>query len=323
MPLFRRDPVTPKTPESDNHSSEPEPETSNSEYSETKPAPTEQPSALAVTVPQADAFAPTSLTGIFSLPIAAEDDESEDASFRYKTPIYTLFNPDSGSRITLVSNVHIGQPDYFRQLLAIILDLEAGGATIHCERVLPPTDEHLAATSDALRQLHARYWPAVEEGKGAYASAGIVDKGTIFKDEPDSWQRHDITSLEILEFLGLTAGRAWIETIGASGQLRHSGPDVVRATLRKMFNEGAIPMVRAGIHRTEWGMDDWIRFALYRELVAISAVDIHLALNPGTDLALVWGVGHMPGFRTALASRGYKPESEQWISVTDPAKLNP
>ncbi len=321
MPLFRRNPAVPQTPHPPVHIAQDEPESTGDGALQADPAPTKPwlaATAPMVIVSQANTHTPTGSAGIVSLPPAAPDDES---GHFYKTPIYTLLNPESGSRVTLVSNIHIGRPDYFRQLQRILLDLDAGGVSIHFERIGKPTEAQLAATSEALRRLHADYWPAVDEGRGAYSPIGIVDKGAIFKTEPDNWHAHDITSLQVLEFIGLAGARAWIESHRATRQLRRSGPDVVRATLRGVFDDGTVPKIRAGLHRSEWGEDGMVKLALYREAVAMSAVDLHLARNPGSDLALFWGVGHMPGFRTAFAERGYKDEDEQWISVIDPATL--
>ena len=101
--------------------------------------------------------------GITGLPTAASREPDFDS---FKTPIYALFNPGSGRRVTLVVNIHVGEADYFRRLKKKLLDLEAGGATIHYVQVDPPTDEQLAVTSLALRRLH--------DGAGRHAGITMV-----------------------------------------------------------------------------------------------------------------------------------------------------
>lgn len=316
MPLLRRVPAAVRTPGV--QPAEPEPGAVGASDAESDSGPARawlEPSAPVVIVSQASASASTGLTGIGGLPAVGENGELEFASPDYMTPVYRLVNPETGSRVTLVANIHIGEPAYFRGLKSILVELEAGGATIHCERIRPPTDEQVAAAPDALRRLHELYWQPVDQGGGSYSSVGVVDKGAVLKPEPDSWEAHDVTSLELLEFLGPAAGKAWIENMRGRAQLRHAGPDVVRADLRKFFMNATGAKLRARIHRTEWGMDEMLRIALYREAVAWRAVDLHLARDLGSDLGLCWGEGHMPGFLAGFGARGYKVESEQWLSA--------
>ena len=317
MAPFKRDRAAARTASQGAQPAEPVPGISRVGDATRDPEPTKPwlETSAPVVISPPGSFAPTGLAGIVGLPAVAGNGEMSFSSRDYMTPVYRLVNPVTGSRITLVANIHIGEPGYFRRLKSILVDLEAGGATIHCERILPPTDEQLAATSDALRRLHEQYWQPVGEGGGAYSSIGVVDKLAAFKPEPDSWEVHDITSLELLEFLGLAAGKAWIENMRGKGQLRHAGPDVVRADLKKFFVNGTAAKLRAGVHRTEWGADEMHRIALYREAVAWGAVDVHLTRDPGSDLALCWGVGHVPGFLAGAEARGYKAEDEQWLAA--------
>jgi hypothetical protein len=305
---------------------QPDPETPGVEHPQPEPEPAKPWLDQPLPGPFTRTSTPAGPAGVpvSTVPAAAQDVEPESAGCDYLTPIYTLVNVGSGSRVTLVSNVHVGKPGYFRQLKSMLLDLEHGGATIQVERILPPTGEQLAAACDPLRRLHELYLPAAQARRGSYASIGVVDKRAVFEPEPTSWQVHDITSLELLEFLGLTHARTRVDQLRALSQLRRGGPDVVRAALRRETTGDSIPgKVRAGLHRTLWGDDRMLRLALYREAVAIGAVDLHLARNPGTDLALCWGVAHMPGFRAAFEARGYKLESEQWITAIDAATLGP
>ena len=66
-----------------------------------------EPSAPVVISPSGS-FAPTGLAGIAGLPAVAGNGEMSFSSRDYMTPVYRLVNPVTGSRITLVANIHIG-----------------------------------------------------------------------------------------------------------------------------------------------------------------------------------------------------------------------
>lgn len=237
-----------------------------------------------------------------------------------KTPIYTLRHPETGSRATLVANMHVGQPAYYQQLKEILTALEERGTMIHYEGVRPPTSEELAAASDEIRQLHTDWAASIDDARAPNTVAGLTHKRDAFTPGPN-WEPHDITDLEALEFSGQKNTQAWIDQNRAHHkQLIHQDPHVVRAATLKRLS--ALPQqVRAGASRSDLITGDELKMQMYREAIAMAAVDLYLALSPGKDIALFWGTGHMPGFRSAFTARGYQHEDEQWITAVNSMTL--
>ena len=270
-----------------------------------KPTDTTPPrDAPQTAAPQANR--PTSGSGAFSVSLI-------------KTPIYTLRHPETGSRATLVANMHIGQPAYYQQLKEILTALEDQGTMIHYEHVRPPTSEELAAASDEMRQLHTTWAAAIDDARAPTTVAGLTHKRDVFTPGPN-WEPHDISDLEAMEFAGQQHAQEWTEQNRARKKLIHQDPHALRAaTLRRL---SVLPLqVRAGASRSDLITGDQLKLQMYREAIAMAAVDLYLALNPGKDIALFWGTGHMPGLRTAFTARGYQHEDEQWITAINSTTL--
>lgn len=231
------------------------------------------------------------------------------------SPVHTLVNPDTGSTVTLVGNMHGGTREYYAELKAVLVELEKQGAMVHYEAVLPPSEAALLAAADSIRSAHEKHTQAVATVGVSYRSIGLVAKGDVFQEEP-TWEAHDITTLDLIEFYGLKAARKFTESTAQPAELVRSGPDVVFAMLRKEFTD-ANRKLRQGIPRSEWEEPEMVRLGLYREAVAFGAADVHLARHPGSDLVQFWGCGHIPGFVAGWKARGYELRDEQWLTVVD------
>ncbi len=234
-------------------------------------------------------------------------------------PIQSMFNPDTGSRVTLVGLSHAAQPAYYAEIGRRLDVLEEAGTVIHYELVTDPSAA-IEAAAPVVRDGAKLIVRSLEAEMLACVGADLV----LQRDQlppHTSWERHDLGLLEVAEFYG---GHELGERTAAEQREVHFvhafTPMVKRAlvlqtlaALTAVFT-GAIP--RDAVFT---GADRYL--AIHREAHALAAVDLHLALHPGADLALLWGAAHLPGFTAGLEKRGYKTESLEWVVAIDPSTL--
>lgn len=236
-----------------------------------------------------------------------------------KMPIVSVFNPDTGSRVTLVGLTHAAQPAYYAEIDRRLEALEAGGATVHYELVTD-TPEAIAAAASPVREGAKRISRNLEAELLDCLGAGLVLQRDQLPPRA-SWERHDVGLIQAAEFYGAQVLREQARIEQRERHFAHAfSPMVKRAAVLQTM--AALAGVFTGVIPRQAvfeGADMYL--AIHREALALAAVDLHLALHPGTDLALLWGAAHLPGFTAGLGQRGYKPESVEWLVAIDPAAL--
>jgi hypothetical protein len=102
----------------------------------------------------------------------------------------------------VIATVHVGTAGYYKQLRAMIDDMESAGAVVYYEAANPATQQEWAAASDeeraALEGAH-RAQPDISQSAGR--SLGWVDQWTALGSSP-SWRNADMSSLEYVRQAG-------------------------------------------------------------------------------------------------------------------------
>ena len=236
-----------------------------------------------------------------------------------KMPILSLFNPDTGSRVTLVGMAHAAQPAYYAEIGRRIEVIEEGGAAIHYELVTD-TPAQIEAAAPAVRDGAKLIHRSLEAELLECLGAGLVLQRDQLPPRA-SWQRHDVGLIEVAQFYGAPVLREREQAEQHEQHFERKFTPMVKrafvlqamAALAGVFT-GEVPREAVFV-----GADRYL--AIHREGLALAAVDLHLALHPGSDLALLWGAAHLPGFTAGLDKRGYKVESEEWVVAIDPSTL--
>lgn len=220
------------------------------------------------------------------------------------TPVHRYTHSGTGQKVTLVATMHVGEPDYYAQLLKVIDELEADGAVVQCEasRLLPDEDA-TAPEQELLAVLES-----VQEGE----EAKIHLLGWVNQVEalpyPSRWQFNDMSSVEVIRLLGP-------EMLGQKLQnaatLYGWADDDELA--RKWFRLNTAMMLRAqageGPMPAQVGDDVLLG---KRNEVALAGVDA----TPH-DVVLIWGARHVPGLHTGLVDRGFTRVASEWYRVAD------
>src|SRR6266511_3370187 len=205
-----------------------------------------------------------------------------------QTSIHYYAHPDTGRRVTMIGTHHVGERAYFAGLRVVIDELEAAGALVHCEgsRLLPCDDPDITAEE---QQLLAELRRCDELEKRRLAHLGWVGQidGLGY---PPHWQVIDLSYLEILRRLGVTAIQRLVH-----GKTKafdwpdddHKGIDRLRlrvaATLRATANDRHVTQLNDREPRKTVLPGD-------RTTAALNGV-----AGTDRDTVLGWGVAHMPG----------------------------
>lgn len=246
----------------------------------------------------------------------------QDLPTTIEMPVRRFVNPATGSRITYVGMVHAALPAYYAQVAALLADLEEQGARIHYELVHKPTESELAYATEEQRDGAAAVKARLDGELGRFASVGLA----LQKDElalRETWENHDISLLGAARFYGPSVLRQQ-QDAEKQGEVMLGGltPPILRVMLLQLL--AAFTKAATGAMDRESAFPGAERqLATLRETIALAAVDVRLATEPGADIALVWGAAHLPGFSEGLALRGYKEESETWMTAIDCAALPP
>ncbi len=228
-----------------------------------------------------------------------------------QTSIHHYAHPDTGRRVTVIGTHHVGQPAYFAGLRAVIDELEAAGAVVHCEgsRLLPCDDPDITAEEQRLLAELRRCDELEKQRLSELGWVGQMD-GLGY---PPHWQVIDLSYLEIFRQLGLAAAQQLVQ-----GKTRafdwpdddRKGIDRLRMritlTLRATANDRHVTQLEGREPTKTVLLAD-------RTMLALNGV-----AGTDRDTVLVWGVAHMPGLGAGLGEQGFvRSDEPQWHTVAE------
>ena len=231
-----------------------------------------------------------------------------------QTPIYTLLNPDTGSRVTLVGSVHVAEPQYYEAQNKLLAALREGGAVVYCEGVRAPSADELSAASAENRRLLGILGASMDDVRAPSLARGLVASRDVRFAHQD-WEYHDISKLDAVVLLGPDGVRRSAKRARRAKRILRLLPKSLTATLMLKPHAAVEQLLRSGESREKLVTGKDLEMAVHREAVVMAAVDEQLARDPGSDFVLPWGALHIPAFRAAFAERGYKDHDEQWMTA--------
>jgi hypothetical protein len=208
--------------------------------------------------------------------------------------------------------VHIGLPDYYNRIQALIAAHEQAGGVVLYEGVGSLTAAEIADLSAPERAIYRALAPLHELYRALARGLGLVFQGEALRYDRERWINADLSLRELvrrwsdagapalpLSFAGggeLSLPRGWFgDTTGAIMLL------FTPALLRLMGGLSAkIPTV--GRLRDLLLSD--------RNRAALDAMEE--AADPGRDVLILYGAAHVTGLVEGLARRGFVVESVTW-----------
>jgi hypothetical protein len=225
-----------------------------------------------------------------------------------QTPVRQFTHPDTGRTVTVIGTCHLGELDYYRGLREVIDKLEANGAVVQCEgaNIEPDLDNADEQEREVLLDMRR----AAKLLARRLTEIGWVDQHTGL-GYPPSWQRTDMTNLEIIRGLGLPLARkqarkSLSRVTWPDGSRR--GPLRLALQVALFFGLGCNDVVL--LRSTHHEQADAIVIAS-RDMTALEAV-----AATDTDVVMIWGLAHLPGIYSGLTDLGFEETGvPQWHTV--------
>src|SRR6266511_999564 len=228
-----------------------------------------------------------------------------------QTSIHYYAHPGTGRRVTVIGTHHVGERAYFAGLRVVIDELEAAGALVHCEgsRLLPCDDPDITAEE---QQLLAELRRCDELEKRRLAHLGWVGQidGLGY---PPHWQVIDLSYLEILRRLGVTAIQRLVH--GKTKAFDWPNDDRKGIDRLRLRIAATLHATANDRHVTQLNDREPTKTVLLgdRTTVALNGV-----AGTDRDTVLVWGVAHMPGLGAGLREQGFvRSDEPQWHTVAE------
>jgi hypothetical protein len=232
-----------------------------------------------------------------------------------QTSIRRFRHPDTGRHVTVIGTFHAGTPDYFEQLREEILKLQAARVAVQCEGSGLLSCDETGATVDE-RVLLAKLRMADALRDQLVAQLGWTGQIGGLK-YPSSWDRIDLNYLQIIRHLGPALARTVAEhnlhLVGWPDE--RNGLDRVRLSIAQLME-----MISQDEHL--------VQVAALRDPVTAVLVTARTALaltglsHTERDVALVWGLAHLPGLDAGLTAQGFvRTGDPRWFTVGSPPTM--
>ncbi|MBI2760133.1 MAG: hypothetical protein HYX51_01740 [Chloroflexi bacterium] len=228
--------------------------------------------------------------------------------WRLQTAVVHLRNPDTDHRITLCSMIHIGRPDYYARLGALV---ENHPGDVLFEGVGELSAEDVAALPDEERKVYESLAALNAAYRRIAASLHLVAQPDSMPKPRPEWVRADLPVQELLR--RWVAGRLpLIPLMDGAGQALDSA-FMRRFTRLLLLQEpyilGAFQFLkgRAGSLGRMTGLliDE-------RNAAALAIFDV---LEPRRDVIMTYGAGHVPGLFAGFGARGYRETARDWYTA--------
>ena len=228
--------------------------------------------------------------------------------WRLQTAVSYLIHPDTGRRVTLISMIHIGRPDYYARVGELVEDHEG---PVLFEGLGELTAEEAAALTEEERKV----WQSLASLNAAYrriaASLHLVAQPDAMPRPGPQWVRADLPVRELLH--RWVKGRLpLIPVMDAAGQAL-DGALMRRATrlllLQEPFILSAFQFLRGRAPQlgrlTALLIDE-------RNEAALKAFD---SVDEAKDVLMTYGAGHVPGLLAGFTTRGYRVSARDWFTA--------
>lgn len=239
------------------------------------------------------------------------------SKYEVSTTINKFEHPETGSRVDLVSLMHVGKPEYYRRLGRYIMGRQNEGFTVHHEGI---SDDDFKPTG-----LLERMKLMVQKAKwnnsyhdyslvNLYSSYEAQDYSRLFDDTKPN-ENHDIAMSEIIArtdiLICLRSLMASRKQLRRDEKAARRGTEVIDEVIFRDIKEDVDSAKNGGVRNKR---RDRVIIHL-RNNVALEGVDSALEEDPSAKIVLIWGIGHLAGLQSGLTDRGYTLTDSQEIHL--------
>ena len=232
-------------------------------------------------------------------------------TWQLQTAVIHLRHSTTGRRLTLLSMIHIGLPDYYERLGDIIAEYEVDGRLVLFEGVgeLPPEE------AEALPEEEHQVYRSLASLNAAYqriaASLRLVAQPDAMPKPKPGWIRADLPVRDLL--------RRWVkgrlplipamEQAGGMLESAFMRRAVRIALLQEPLLLGAVGLLRGRLT----GLGGMTHLLIdERNTAALAAFD---SADGTRDAVMMYGAGHIPGLLAGFERRGFREAGREWYTA--------
>jgi len=229
----------------------------------------------------------------------------------FQTATLTFEKPDLNQEVKLFGLVHVGQHDYYREILEQLTADEQAGAKILYERVGKPTDEQVEQLSKPERQVLAAM---KNMGQGMVHAADVL--GLQYQmdglEPQKSWINTDVNTLDFLQFI--MDNRLAQFVIKRFGELEGLArvQDRLLTTLFNFFIARSQILMVLFMALFVLPKFRKLKFFMLDHRNQVAVDGITEALRENNQVDATWGAAHLPGMATLLADQGFALTNTEW-----------
>jgi hypothetical protein len=230
-----------------------------------------------------------------------------------QTAVTEMRQRDSGHRVTLVSVVHVGLPDYYAAIQRLIDQHVAAGGVVLYEGLGSLSEAEIDALAPRERAIYRTLAP-LHELYGAFArSLHLVFQGDAIRYDRVNWVNADLPLRELL--------RRWAESGAPLLPLDapvggFNVPDSAIGRTLSALTLLQTPLMLTVLNRLHGRVPTLSKL---RELLISdrnrAALDALEQTQSRGDALILYGAGHMQGLREGLERRGYIGVRQSWLTA--------
>lgn len=234
----------------------------------------------------------------------------EGDRWRLQTAAIALEQPQTGQRVLLLSMIHIGRPDYYARLAALV---EEHPGTVLFEGVGELSPEEQAALPEEERRVYAGLASLNAGYRRIAAALGLVAQPDAMPKPRPGWVRADLPVRELLR--RWVAGRLpLVPLMDQAGQALESAL-ARRVTRLLLLQEPWILSVFRLVKGISPNLGRLTGLLVDERNAAALATFDTLAGPAAQDVLITYGAGHVPGLLAGFRTRGYRVRHQDWYTA--------
>jgi hypothetical protein len=216
--------------------------------------------------------------------------------------------------VLLVGVVHIGLPQYYAQIQALISAHEQAGGVVLYEGLGGLTADEITGLSPPERAIYRTLAPLHDLYRTLARGLGLVFQGEALRYDREHWINADLSLRELVRRWSEAGAPTLPLSLAGAGEVAFPRGWVGEATGATML------LLTPALLRVMSGLSARIpTIGRLRELLLSdrnrTALDAMEAATPNRDVIILYGAAHLTGLMQGLARRGFTADTAAWYTA--------
>jgi len=220
----------------------------------------------------------------------------------------------SGRQAVLLAVIHIGLPEYYASIQALIAAHELAGGIVLYEGLGSLSASEILGLSPQERAIYRALAPLHELYRTLARGLGLVFQGEALRYDRERWVNADLSLRELVRRWSDAGAPALPLALAGSGEL---------ALPRGWFGRGTgalMLLFTPALLRLMSGLSSRIpTVGRLRELLVSdrnrAALDAVESVDPARNLLILYGAAHVTGLMEGLARRRFEGQDVTWLTA--------